>query len=156
MQWSGLEEGKAAVIGLVFEATFYQNHAASGFAAVADIVSCGVSQERRRKRQTRRMTRNRIMKAGTGLQTENRVDTCIDRFNRDVTTMIIKPTDLANLVSDVPCPPNLQQAVLDVARYSLYTKSPFCYVSALPKKSEDVSNAGAVSVTQQCCYEDNG
>lgn len=153
MQWSGLGQSRAAVVGYNSEGNFFQNHPSSGFSTIANIISCGVNQERRSKRQVDPLE-IRPMQLPTDPVLRMRAETCIRRYLMDVQLFRFNPTELADLVSDRPCPPSLDQAIYDAARYVLQTESPHCYVSTLSERSDAVSAAFTVSATQQCCYDD--
>ena len=143
------------MVGYNSQGNFYHNHPASGFATVADIVSCGISQQGgRRKRQTDRFRRVTMMELPTDPTLRESAEDCISHYVRDIAFGII-PTDLAELVSDFPCPPTLRQLEADTGRYVLHTQSPLCYVSANPQTSTPLSMVIRTAAAQQCCY-DNG
>ena len=154
MQWSGLGQSRAAVVGYNAEGNFFENHPSSGFATVADTISCGVNQERRRKRQDDPLQRI-PMQLPTDPILRMRAQACIRRYLQEINLFQINPNELADVVNDYPCPPKLDQAITDAARYVLHTKSPLCYVSSVSRMS-DIAEAITVSATQQCCYDDNG
>ncbi len=83
MQWSSLGRNKAAVVGYNSEGNFFQNHPASGYDIVADIISCGIKQENRRKRQAPIMT-NIPMNLPTDPVLRERARKCISSYNREV------------------------------------------------------------------------
>ena len=150
MQWSGLSGAPCAVVGYNSEGDAYQNHPASGFTTVADIISCGFSQDGRRKRQTDPVSVINPLPSDPD-QTEQ---DCLNSYNRDISVFRINATELSNLVSDFPCPPTLKQVRADSGRFRLHTQSPLCYVSATPQTSGTLSVVlGEVHAAQQCCYE---
>lgn len=156
MQWSGLGQSRAAVVGYNSEGNFFQNHPSSGFSTIANIISCGVNQESRSKRQADPLLLEIIpVELPTDPVLRMRAQTCIDRYLLDIQFLKINPTELADLVSDRPCPPSLDQAINDAARYVMQTESPHCYVSTLSKRSDAVSAAFTIFATQQCCYDDD-
>lgn len=153
MQWSSLGQSRAAVVGYNAEGDFFQNHPSSGFSTIADAISCGGPQRRRRKRQNEADPRI-PMELPTDPELRMIAQQCIRRFLREINLFQINPNDLASAVADYPCPPKLDQAITDAARYILHSTSPLCYVSSVSRRS-DLSRAITVSATQQCCYDDN-
>ena len=154
MQWSSLGQSRAAVVGYNAEGNFFQNHPSSGFSTIADAISCGVPQRRRRKRQNNEPDPRIPMELPTDPGLRMRAQQCIRRFLREINLFRINPAALASAVADYPCPPKLDQAITDAARYVLHSTSPLCYVSSVSRTS-DLSQAITVSATQQCCYDEN-
>ncbi len=80
MQWSSLGRNRAAVVGYNSEGNFFQNYPSSGSATVADIISCGINQENRRRGELRVMPVNlpvdQIVKEGA--------EQCLCKYNFDV------------------------------------------------------------------------
>ena len=153
MQWSGLGLGGAAVIGYNAEGIYILNHPSSGNAAVADIVSCGINQQKRRKRQENPFERTDMLELPTDSELMMRAEECIDLYLKDILLLQVKPMELADVVSDYPCPKTLNQAINDAGRYILYTQSPLCFVSSLPRMSSEVTGTVTISAAQLCCYE---
>ena len=152
MQWSSLGQSRAAVVGYNAEGNFFQNHPSSGFSTIADAISCGSPQRRRRKRQNDQDPRIPT-RFPTDRELRMRAERCIRRFLREINLFRINPTDLASAVADYPCPPKLDQAITDAARYVPHTILPLCFVSSVSRRS-DLSQAITVSATQQSCYDD--
>ena len=153
MQWSGLGLGGAAVIGYNAEGIYILNHPSSGNAAVADIVSCGINQQKRRKRQNNPDRRISMLELPTDPELMMRAQECIEKYTFDVTVLAINSTELADVISDYPCPNTLNQVIYDAARYILYSQSPQCYVSSLPRLSREVTGTVTIQAAQLCCYE---
>jgi hypothetical protein len=154
MQWSSLGQSRAAVVGYNSEGNFFQNHPSSGFSTIADAISCGAPQKRR-KRQNNPDPRV-PMRFPTDPVLRMRAQQCIRRYLTEVNLFQIDPTALASAVADdYPCPPKLDQAMTDAARYAPQTISPLCFVSSESIPS-DLSRAITVAATQQCCYDNNG
>ena len=158
MQWSGLGEGRAAVVGYNSEGGFFQNHPASGFSTIADAISCGVNPGRRRKRQAVGIDPMAPTPLPVDDNTRDAVAECNNRYNLDIWVFQVVPDELVELLSGCPCPPTLDQAISDAARFVEQSRSPLCYVSTMPNCKGTPGANGAVQVTaaQQCCYGDNG
>lgn len=154
MQWSGLGEGRAAVVGYNSEGEFFQNHPASGFFMIADAVSCGANQGRRRKRQAA----GPLEPVPVNADVRNAAIGCNTRYNFDVNVLRVEADDLTDLLTECPCPQTLRQAVSDAARFVQLSQSPLCYVSTVPncKRIPEAKGAAQVTAAQQCCYDDNG
>lgn len=152
MEWSGLGLGGAAVVGYNAEGIYFLNHAASGFDTVADIISCGTIQKRK-KRQDDPVSRVEMLEFPMDPQLRMQAEECIDWHFRDVIIHDINAMELASLLSDYPCPMTRQQAIYDAGRYVQYTQSPLCYVSSLPQVNYEISLAFPVYAAQLCCYE---
>ena len=148
MQWSSLSlsRNRAAVVGYNSEGNFFYNHPSSGSATIADIISCGVNQENRRRGELRIMPINLpvdpIVREGA--------EQCISKYNYDLELVRMDPIELAKLVSYFPCPLTLTQAENDPARFTLQTRYPRCYVSTV---SVDSKLPFSIHATQQCCYD---
>lgn len=155
MQWSSLGQSGAAVVGYNSEGNFFQNHPASGFSSIADIVSCGVNQERRRKRQEPQPL-TPIMPLDVDPVIRNEAIDCNNRFDLDKS--IVDSMNLTDLLSGCPCPPTLRHALTDAARFVQHTRSPLCYVSTVSNCNKQGAVSAVVTVTaaHQCCYDDNG
>lgn len=157
MEWSSLGQSRAAVVGFNSEGNFFQNHPASGFASVADIVSCGVNQGRRRRKRQEPEPLPPIMQLDVDPDIRNSAAECNDRRNLDQ-ILLQDPNQLAVSLSGCPCPPTQGQAMIDAARFVEHSNSPLCYVSTVPNCNAEAQVQGAVTVTaaHQCCYDNNG
>lgn len=153
MQWSNLGHSQAAVVGYNAEGNFFQNHPSSGFATIAEIVSCGANQERR-KRQGNGQTRMPLL-LPRDPEKRRRARRCNLFFDREVSFFMITSDVLATLVADYPCPRKLNQAVADAARFVLHTASPLCYVSSV-FRARTFRTVHTATATQQCCYDNTG
>jgi hypothetical protein len=159
MQWSGLGQSRAAVIGYNADA-YFLNHPSSGFDAVADIVSCGVGQKRR-KRQTGGV-RPLYTKMPVLPEVKAKSDECQDRYTRDILATFLDDTEqtniLAYIVSQCPCPPTSEQAIRDRARFLQLSQSPLCFVSTKPncEGMPIFNNIFVVTAAHQCCYRGDG
>ena len=142
------------MVGYNAEGNFFENHPSSGFATVAETISCGVNQERRRKRQNDQFSCIQL-RLPADPDDRNRATACLSRYQRDVLLHEINATELAGTVEESPCPRNRYQAMADAARFIMHTESPLCYVSSL-SRSSNIARGLTISATQQCCYDDDG
>ena len=120
---------------------------------MVDISSWGVDQHERRKRQEDPFRRIDVLELPIDPQLRMRAEECIDIYLRDAILFQINAVELADLISDYPCPRTENQAIVDADRYVLHTQSPLCYVSSLPQMSNEITTALTVYAAQQCCYE---
>ena len=141
------------MVGYNSEGNFYQNHPASGFASVADIISCGIGQQGGRRKRQADPSELAMLELPTDPDLRQRAETCVHLYMRDIFVFQIDPTELADLVSGFPCPTTLNQVLADTGRYVLQTSSPLCYVSANPQTSTTLTMVLEVHAAQQCCYE---
>lgn len=155
IQWSALGRNRAAVVGFNAEGNFFGNHPLSGFSSVGDAVSCTFELGKRRRRQEEEMPpANMLTELPADPELRVKVEDCLNTFDFDAGALLFgtDPEDLAEQLE--PCPCSKSQADLDHGRYTRQMGLPQCYVSTKPINVRLL--ATQITLTQQCCYDNNG
>lgn len=164
IQWSGLNQNQAAVVGFNAEGDYFENHPLSGFASIGEAVSCtfDVSERQKRNVDPGFQTDLNVISLGP----DNPITVIV--YGCECDAMYSDDRDLfQDIFSDEPnidgvpgilverfesCPPTEQQAMNDLGRYikqpsdSISISDVECYVSGRPIEIE------SLEITQQCCY----
>lgn len=157
VQWSSLGRNNPAAVGFNSEGNFFYNHPLSGLSGVGDVVSCTFDVGKRRKRQGDMTPNNLMMELDADTEVKGAVEECNGAFAQDEASYLLNsdksPQTLAEMLE--PCPCTLEQAIIDSARFVKLEEPGNCYVSALPI-NERLDSLGDISLTQMCCYHDDG
>ena len=155
LQWSGFGRDKG-LVGYIASGGFFTNHPSSGSSNVAEIVSCTITlnNKKRRKRQRRPQRTQLPIEIPADPVEREKVEMCAEvrERNRIILLRVRPPIDTTELANDLePCPPNQNQAIIDVGRFiKLEEENPICYVAGRPLRLRQFT------ITQQCCYDEAG
>ncbi len=155
VEWSAVGSGRAAVQGYNEAGNSFFNHRLSGYLAIGNAVSCIAGQGKRRKRETDNADPI-CFPADPVLQ--GLIDTCqlFKIFQERILFTVDMKASLNAIAALLPpCPPTRMQANLDSATFRPQPTVPKCYVSVLPVPADDKIQFQQISVTQQCCYNDD-
>ena len=153
------------MVGHNAEGNYFNNHQLSANRAIGDIISCSIDLGLRRKRQVNIMnTMDFEMPADS--QVTSLIEDCNNLYTTDELTLFgSTPQSIANiLLPNYACPCTLLHAQMDSARFIPQdpntlsqdpNTSPQCYVSVLPVSYQARLSGARLSLTQQCCYDDN-
>ena len=141
MQWSAVGTNKAAVVGFNAKGEFFNNHPQSETKKVGDAVSCA-GLGRRQKRDI----------PGTGFICPlPGVDIIRDIVTNCTENIDYDPQYLRYWAEQLdPCPCTSSMAREDIGRF--VKQNEMCYVSGRRLSIPNVTN----SLTQQCCYDEQG
>lgn len=174
LQWSGIGKDKA-VVGYVAVGGYFDSHPASEKSIIHDIISCSTETKRqRRKRQGDQKSKQTEMKmenesnpkgskGPADEDEEMKLKECDDRkklvelaaFRNARDEIDVENIILNKLAPDLnACPKSVGQAEKDEGRFIKQPDEPMCFISTGPNRyPEDYKT---LTVTQQCCYSQNG
>ena len=156
IQWSAVGRNTAAVVGFTADGKYFKNHPLSRFSGVGDAVSCTFDVGKRRKRQDGKFnSTSNVLKVPAKIETVELVKKCLDAYEKDkflLESSGFNVTFLAQML--YPCPCTRAQAIMDRGRFRKQDDMPNCYYSTNPVELDLYIEM--ITLTQQCCYDNNG